>query len=161
MISERNACFGVMKAFMKGMQCPSQVSKSFLQTLQCVCEVKEMNLQCSPVQIVAKAIEDQKRIGKQLMLRGILSKKWRKAIATFTKERIGSKASQLVKVIWKQLFLPLWNQCNATLHSETSISKMREKEMLEKTLQTFKQSYRELVHYTQYHLVEYMDEQIK
>ena len=84
-------------------------------------------MQSNPVQIVAKAIEDQKRIGKHLMLRGVLSIKWREAIATYTKERIGSKASYLVKVIWKQLFLPLWNQRNATLHSETSISKMREK----------------------------------
>ena len=141
-ISERNECFGVMRAFLKGTQCPSQVSRPFLETLQCVCEGKEINLQCNPVQIVAKSIEDQKRIGKKLMLRGILSKKWRKTIATFTKERIGSKASQLVKVIWKQLFLPLWNQRNATLHSKTSISKMREKEMIEKTLRTFKQNFR-------------------
>ena len=52
----------------------------------------------------------------------------------FTKERIGSKASQLVKVMWKQLFLPLWTQRNTIMHSETSISNVREKEMLEKTL---------------------------
>ena len=38
---------------------------------------------------------------------------------------------------------------------------MREKEMLEKTLCKFKQNYRDLVHYTQYHLVEYTDEQIE
>ena len=66
------------------------------------------------------------------MLRGFLSKKWREAIAMFTKERIGSKTSQLVKE--KQLFLPLWTQRNTILHLENSISKMREKEMLEKTL---------------------------
>ena len=84
---------------------------------QCVCEGREINLQCNPAQIVAESIEDQKRIVKHLMLRGILSDKWRKEIATFTKERIVSKAIQLVKVIWKQLFLPLWNQRNATLHS--------------------------------------------
>ena len=33
--------------------------------------------------------------------------------------------------------------------------------MLEKTLRTFKQNFRELVHYTQYHLVEYTDEQVE
>ena len=132
-----------------------------METVQFICEGKEINLQSNPVRIVAEAIEDQKRIGKQLMLRGVLSKKWREAIATFKKERIGSKASYLVKVIWKQLFLPLWNQHNTTMHSETSISKMREKEMLEKTLRTFKQNFRELVHYRQYHLVEYTDEQIE
>ena len=90
-----------------------------------------------------------------------MSKKWREAIAMFTKERIGSKASQLVKVMWKQLFLPLWTQRNTILHSENSISNVREKEMLEKTLQMFKQNFRELVHYTKYHLVEYTDEQIE
>ena len=56
-----------------------------------------------------------------------MRKKWREAIAMFIKERIGSKASQLVKVMWKQLFLPIWTQRNTILHSETSISKMREK----------------------------------
>ena len=90
-----------------------------------------------------------------------MSKKWREAIAKFTKERIESKASQLVRVMWKQLFLPLWTQRNTILHSETSISKMREKEMLEKTLRIFKQNFRELVHYMQYHLVEYTDEQVE
>ena len=79
----------------------------------------------------------------------------------FTKARIGSKASHLVKVMWKQLFLPLWTQRNTILHSETSIIKMREKEMLEKTLRMFKQNFREMVHYTQYHLVEYTDEQVE
>ena len=128
-----------------------------MKTLQCICKGKEVHLQSNPVRVVAEAIEDQKRIGKHLMLRGILRKKWREAISMFTKERIGSKASHLVKVIWRQLFLPLWNQRNAILHSETSISKMREKEMLEKTLRMFKQNFRELVHYTQYHLVEYTD----
>ena len=93
---ERNACFGVMRVFLKGTQCPSQMSGHFLETLQCTCEGKEINLQSNLVQVVAEAIEDQKRIGKQLMLRGILSTKWREAIATFTKERIGSKASHLV-----------------------------------------------------------------
>ena len=58
----------------------------------------------------------------------------------FTKERIGIKASHLVKVMWRQSFLPLWTQRNAILHSETSISKMREKETLEKTLRMFKQN---------------------
>ena len=33
--------------------------------------------------------------------------------------------------------------------------------MLEKTLQMFKQNFRELVHYTQYHLVDYTDEQVE
>ena len=131
---ERNACFGVMRAFLKSTQCPIQVSVPFMETVQCICEGKEKQVQSNPVLVVAEAIEDQKRIGKQLMLRGILSKKCREEIAMFTKERIGSKASQLVKVMWKQLFIPLWTQRNTILHLETSISKMREKEMLEKAL---------------------------
>ena len=158
---ERNACFGVMRAFLKSTQCPIQVSVPFMETVQCICEGEEIKLQSNPVRIVAEAIEDQKRIGKHLMLRGISSTKWRAAIATFTKERIGSKTSHLVKVMWKQLFLPIWTQRNTILHSETSISKMREKEMLEKTLWMFKQNFREMVHYMQYHLVEYTDEQIE
>ena len=33
--------------------------------------------------------------------------------------------------------------------------------MMEKTLRMFKQNFRELVHYTQYHFVEYTDEQVE
>ena len=99
MTLERNAFFGVMRAFLKVTQCPSQVNGPFMETVQCICEWKEIHLQSNPVRVVVEAIEDQKRIGKQLMLRGLLSKKCREAIAKFTKERIGSKASQLFKVM--------------------------------------------------------------
>ena len=65
---ERKACFGVMRAFLKIRQCPSQVSVPFMETVQCICEGKEIQIQSNPVRVVAEAIEDQKRIGKQLML---------------------------------------------------------------------------------------------
>ena len=50
---------------------------------------------------VAAAIEDQKRIVQHLMLRGILSTKWRDAITEHTKERVQCKAGHLVKVIYR------------------------------------------------------------
>ena len=56
MTLERKECFGVMKTFLKGTQCPIQVSGPFLETLQFECEGKEIELQCNPAQIVAKAI---------------------------------------------------------------------------------------------------------
>ena len=94
------------------------------------------------------------------MMRGILSVKWRDEIAEYTKERIHSKAGQLVKVIWKQVFMPLWNQCNKILHTVDSVEVIREQEMLEKTLVRFRLNYRELLHYTKYNLVEYSEEKI-
>ena len=110
---------------------------------------------------VAAAIEDQRRIGQHLMLRGILSKKWQEAIAVYTKERVGSKAGHLVKVIWKQVFKPMWNQQNAILHTEGSAASIKENELLEATLIRFKQNFRDLLHYMQYNMVEYTDDQIK
>ena len=98
---------------------------------------------------VAAAIEDQKRIGRHLMLHGILSKKWQEAIAAHTNERVGSKMGHLVKVIWKQIFKPMWNQRNAVLHTEGSIARVKENELLEAALHKFKQNYRDLLHYTQ------------
>ena len=71
------------------------------------------------------------------MLRGILRKKWRDAIAEHTKERVRCKAGHLVKVIWKQVFIPMWNQQNKILHTKDSISVTRENEMLDKTLARF------------------------
>ena len=78
----------------------------------------------------AAAIEDQKRFGKHLMLRRIISRKWRDSIAEHTKERIHSKAGHLVKVIWKQVFMPMWNQQNKILHTMDSVAIIREHEML-------------------------------
>ena len=66
------------------------------------------------------------------MLRGVLSRKLRDAIAEYTKEIIHSKAGNLVKVIWKQMFMPMWNQQNKILHTEDSVAVIREHEMLEK-----------------------------
>ena len=94
------------------------------------------------------------------MLRVILSRKWRDAIAGYTKERVSSKAGHLVKVIWKQVFKPLWNQRNAILQTEGSAAGIKENEILEAPLIRFKQNFRDLLHYTQYNLVEYTDDQI-
>ena len=111
-------------------------------------------------QKAAAAIEDQRRIGKQLMLRGILSRKWRDAIAEYTKEIIHRKSGHLVEVIWKQVFKPMWNQRNMILHTEDSVAIMKEQEMLETTLIRFQHNFRELLHYTQYNLADYSEDQI-
>ena len=79
----------------------------------------------------------------------------------YTKERVGSKAGHLVKVIWKQVFKPMWNQRNAILHTEGSVARVKENELLEATLIRFKQNFRDLLHYTQYNLVEYTENQIE
>ena len=94
------------------------------------------------------------------MLRGILSRKWWDAFEEYTKERIHSKSGHLVKVIWKQVLMPMWNQHNKILHTVDSVAVIREQEMLEKTLVRFRLNYRELLHHTQYNFVEYSEEQI-
>ena len=77
-----------------------------------------------------------------------------------TKERVQCKAGHLVKVIWKQVLMPMWNQQNKNLHTEGSAASIKENELLEATLIRFKQNFQELLHYTQYNLVEYTDDQI-
>ena len=89
-----------------------------------------------------------------------MSSKWQNAIAGYTQERVGIKAVHLVKVIWKQVFKPLWNQCNTIIHTEGSAASIKVTELLEATLIRLKQKFRELLHYTQYNLVEYTDDQI-
>ena len=78
----------------------------------------------------------------------------------YTKERVHSKAGHLVKVIWKQVFMPMWNQHNKILHTVDSVAVIREQEMLEKKLVRFRHNFRELLHHTQYNLVEYSEDQI-
>ena len=93
------------------------------------------------------------------MLHGILSRKWRDVIAEQTKERVQCKASHMVKVIWKKMFMPMWNQRNKIIHTEDSIAVTREHEMLDKTLDRFILNFRELLHHMQYNLSEYTEEQ--
>ena len=74
--------------------------------------------------------------------------------------KVSSKAGHLVKVIWKQVFKPLLNQRNMILHTEGSAASIKEQEMIESTLIRFRQNFWDLLHYTQYNLVEYTDDQI-
>ena len=99
----------VMKT-LKGIRCPDQVVRPFVEALKCLNKGKDITIMGSIGKKAAAEIEDQRRIGQHLMLRGIMSRKWRDAIVEYTKERISSKAGHLVKVIWKQVFKPLWNQ---------------------------------------------------
>ena len=69
-----------------------------------------------------------------------MSRKWQDAIAEHTKERVSSKMGHLVKVIWKQVFKPMWNQRNAILHMEGSVARVKENELLEAKLLRFKQT---------------------
>ena len=95
------------------------------------------------------------------MLQGILSSKWRDEIAEYTKERVHCKASHLLKVIWKQFFIPIWNKRNKILHTEYSVAFTREHEIFDKTLDMFRLNYRELLHYSDYNLAEYTEDQTK
>ena len=102
---------------LKGIKCPDQVICPFVETLRCLCEEEEIKIRGKIGKTTAAAIEDQKRIGKHLMLRGILSRKWRDENAEYTKKRVQCKASHLLKVIWKQMFMPMWKQRNKILHT--------------------------------------------
>ena len=153
MCKVRDESLEIVIKTLHGIRCPDQVIRLFVEALRCLCEGKDIHIMGHIGRKVAAAIEDQRRIRQQLMLRGILSRKWRDAIAEYTKERIHSKVGHLVKVIWKQVFKPMWNQRNKVLHTEDSVAIMKEQEMLEKTFIRFQHNFRELLHYMQYILV--------
>ena len=144
----------MVKKTLQGIRCPDQVARLFVEALKFLSEGRHITITDQVGNQAAAAIEDQRRIGQHLMLQGILSKKRQEAIALYTKERVGSKAGHLVKVIWKQVFKPMWNQHNAFLHTEGIAARVRENELLEATLIRFKQSFRDLLHYRQYNLLE-------
>ena len=79
---------------------------------------------------IVKAIEDQWRMGMNLMLFGFLRKNWKFAMSKFTTERVQSKLNALVRVIWKQLFGTVWSMRNNMFHSKTSYVLQRENETM-------------------------------
>ena len=121
---------------------------------------KDFQMPCHTCPKVAEAIEDQHHIGKHLMLRGFLSSKWRKAIEHHTKVQASSKSAQLISSLWKTYFLPIWNQQNSLLHQEGSFAIQREHETMNATLRMVKENHWSLIHHSQYHLVEYTEDQI-
>ena len=64
-----------------------------------------------------------------------------------------------MKIMWKQLFIPMRNQWNKILHTEDSVAATREHEMLDKTLDRFRLNFKELLHHTHYNLAEYTEQQ--
>ena len=78
----------------------------------------------------------------------------------YNKVRVDSKISLLITVLWKKLYFSVWNQQNALLHKDGCMVHRRETEMLERTLCEVCEKHREMIHYTQYQLVDYTDDQI-
>ena len=89
----------MVKKTLQGIRCPDQVARPFVEALKCLSEGRDITITGKVGNQFAAAIEDQRRIGQHLMLRGILSRKWKDAIAAYVKERVRSKAGHLVKVI--------------------------------------------------------------
>ena len=84
----RNESFEMVMKTLQGIRCPDQVVCPFVEALKCLSEGKDITITERIGKKVASAIEDQRRIGQPLMLRGILSRKWQDAIAGYTKERV-------------------------------------------------------------------------
>ena len=95
-----------------------------------------------------------------MLLHGFLSKKLREVIGQLATERIASKSAQLTKVSWRNVCFPVWNQRNELLHLGISYVSTKENEVLEETQRMIEAQHRELIHCTQYHLVDYTEEQI-
>ena len=126
MCKVQDESFDVVTKTLQGIRCPDQVIRWFVEALKCLSEGKDITITGSIGKKAAAAIEDQRRIIQHLMLRGILSRKWRDAIAEYTKEKFSSKAGHLVKVIWKQVLNPMWNHRNMILHTEESVASIKE-----------------------------------
>ena len=71
MIKVRDGSFTINGKTLRGIKCPDQVIRKFLEVLKCLCTGKEIEITDRVGKTIAGAIEDQKRIGKHLMLRGI------------------------------------------------------------------------------------------
>ena len=79
MCKVRNEIFEMFMKTLQGIRCTYQVVRPFVEALKCLSEGKDITITERIGKKVAAAIEDQRRIGQHLMLRGILSRKWRDA----------------------------------------------------------------------------------
>ena len=69
MTSNMHEIIEVMKKTLQGINCPSQVMGPYLEMIQSISNDREVEMAGNICTIVAEAVEDQKRIGRQLMLR--------------------------------------------------------------------------------------------
>ena len=149
-----------MEKALQSTNVPKQVTEPFVEMIRSISADTDFQIPCHTCPKVAEAIDDQHRIGKHLMLRGFVSNKCRTAIEHHTKVRASSKSAQLISSLWKTYFLPIWNQQNSLLHQEGSFAIQREHETLNATLRVMKENHRSLMHHSQYHLVEYTEDNI-
>ena len=63
----REECFEMTEKKLRSIQCPIEVEGTFIETLQCIFKGKDKKLRINPCQQVSEAIEDQKRMGLNLM----------------------------------------------------------------------------------------------
>ena len=116
----RTESIAIMKKILQSTNVPKQVAGPFLEMVHSLSTDKDITVTCHTCPMVAEAIEDQRQIGKYLMLRVFLSSKWHHAIKHHTKVQTNSKSALLVSSLWKTYFFPIWNQRNLLLHKEGS-----------------------------------------
>ena len=83
----------LMQKILQGTNLPKQVADPFVETVQSLSTDKGITVTCHTCPMVAEAIENQRQIGKYLMLQGFMSSKWRKAIEHHTKVQKSSKSA--------------------------------------------------------------------
>ena len=67
-----------------------------------------------------KAFEAQKAIGFNMMVRGYVVKEWSKLIDDHGTEDPDGKIAKLIKILWEDIVLPMWEQRNEIKHSSQS-----------------------------------------
>ena len=96
----RRESITVMEKALRSTNVPNQVTEPFVEMIRNISADTDLQIPGHTCPKVAEAIEDQRHIGKHLMLRGFLSSKWRKAIEHHTKVRASSKSAQLISSLY-------------------------------------------------------------
>ena len=112
------------------------------------------------ISIVEDAIQSQRNLGHNFFLRGYLAREWLTVIQHSKKDKPEEKFIHLYIELWRSLFAAVWEQRNATLHSESSLADKYEREKMTNELLKWKRvSHLRLGHQQQY-LTEYNEEEL-
>lgn len=134
----RKLAFKDMAQYYHKHSIPSLVYMPFIAMCKEACTSQPTTVVSSQLDIIHRAIDKQRSLGKDFLLRGYLVTAWKDAIAFYQHDKPEVCLRHLYRGLWEKLFEPVWATRNTIKHGDDSYISRTERENFIKTLRDWK-----------------------
>ena len=107
------------------------------------------------------AVDEQDKIGYNMMMRGFIAKGWGRALRNMGSTRAGSQTASIVRVVLNEFLDVVWKQRCDVLHQESNKYNVAEDEALTKKLLWYKQHRQEILGRQDWHMTHYSEDGLR